>query len=223
MNTKGFFSDDSTKTIQVKGFSRILVAPDQIEVSITIRESHEQYVVVRENEKKRAEAIRATLALNEIDPQQLKSKSFSIEPDYETQYDGHGNTTSKFIGFVCWHTMSLYLDMDMGFLGKVVEAICSCEAEPELNILFKIKEPGVHSKDLLEQAVLDAKNRARILAKAAGVDLHSVLHIEYTGETSHTPIRMLGETHVGAYNSFMNEPKHIELNEEVLMIWAIGD
>ena len=109
-------------------------------------------------------------------------------------------------------------------LGETLSAISSCGAMPELQIAFSVKDKNAVSAELLENAIVNAKEKAEILAKAAGVQLGSIQSIDYSwGE-----LRLLSKTR---YNDMMLceasaapmeiEPDDIDVSDTVTIVWAI--
>lgn len=77
-------------------------------------------------------------------------------------------------------------------LGKTPGAIAESKATPEFSIRFSVKDPTVVKEQLLESAVRSAADKAKILAKAAGVNLGAITHIDYSwGE-----LRLYSETNM---------------------------
>ena len=115
----------------------------------------------------------------------------------------------------------------MGMLGVTLGAIAGCEAKPDFNINFSIKDPNAVYEQLLNSAIENAKLKASVLAKSAGVTLGEIQRIDYNW----------GELHLYSqtdyqFNDIMLckaaaplkmdiEPEDIKVDDTVTIVWAI--
>jgi uncharacterized protein YggE len=114
----------------------------------------------------------------------------------------------------------------MQTLSKTLGAIAACEANPSFNIKFSIKDPSAVSEQLLASAVENAKWKAMVLAKAAGVTLGAIQRIEYNWSELH----MFSQTdyeqgasvlYAAAPMAMDIEPEDINVSDTATVIWAI--
>ena len=102
----------------------------------------------------------------------------------------------------------------------------------EFSIIHTVKDAEAVKNQLIGKAVADSKEKAKVLAEAAGVKLGSILKIDYSWgeiEVYSRPFQMmengaglcLGETSDGRYH--MNiEADDIDLQDTVTVVWEIG-
>ena len=123
-------------------------------------------------------------------------------------------------------------DSDNDRLGKVLYALANTkEIQPEFRLSYTVKDKEASKNLLLGKAVEDAKAKAQVLSKAAGVELKLIESIDYSwGEISFesSPMRdgMLmkrSEASAGYENSYdMDiEPDDIEASDTVTVTWSI--
>jgi len=116
----------------------------------------------------------------------------------------------------------------MSKLGETLGAIASCEAVPNFNIKFSIKEPNVVSEQLLASAVENAKLKAEILAKSAGVTLGAIQRIDYNWSELH----LFSDTDLDMDENIEYSPKiksisidihpdEIKVSDTATIVWAI--
>jgi uncharacterized protein YggE len=117
----------------------------------------------------------------------------------------------------------------MKLLAATLAAIAECEAKPEFSIRFSVKDGNAISEQLLISAVENATAKARVLSKAAGVELGEIMYIDYSwGE-----LRLFSETEVeprmmacmaadSAVGSIDIEPEDVDVSDSVTVVWSIG-
>lgn len=75
--------------------------------------------------------------------------------------------------------MDIEFDYDSEMVGKVLGAVESGFANPQLNISFTLKDKDALGDMLLEKVTKNAKRRAEIVCKAADVKLGKLLNVNY--------------------------------------------
>ena len=112
----------------------------------------------------------------------------------------------------------------MVLLSRVLTALAKCEANPEFEVKFTVKDKEFIKSKLLEDAVLNAKSNAETLAKASGVSLGKIVSINYNwGELhlySDTTYDM-SEKCMVAPSCIDIEPEDIDVNDGVTIVWKI--
>ena len=155
------------------------------------------------------------------DGKELKTTNFNINTKYESYRENVGQKR-RFAGYICYHGLKLEFDLDMPMLGATLGAIAKCEAKPNFNIKFSIKDPNAVSEQVLENAVENAKNKATVLAKAAGVKLGAIQRIDYSWSENH----LYSQTNyqfkdVGAPMGMDIEPEDINVSDTATVVWSI--
>ena len=148
--------------------------------------------------------------------------------DYDRVKDNDGNYKSVFSGYVCNHRLKVEFDFDTKRLAQTLYAISKCLALPELSISFTVKDPTAVNSELLRSATINAKEKAKILCDASGVELGELLSIDYNwGElniVSHTDY-MLEEKCLAMPSSSLAdidiEPDDIDVRDTATFIWEI--
>jgi uncharacterized protein YggE len=185
-----------------------------------------EYEKTMQRAEKMIDALRAAVVSVGHDGKELKTADFNIDTAYES-YKEREIWKKRFIGYKCSHKLKLEFDLDMQKLGATLGAIAKCGAVPNFNIKFTVKDPNAISERLLESAVENAKRKAVILAKAAGVTLGEIQHIDYNW----SELYMYSESDMSvecievakpADSRFSDiEPEDIKLNDTVTIVWAI--
>ena len=108
-------------------------------------------------------------------------------------------------------------------------AIAVCIAEPELNVQFTVKDKKSVNAALLENACVNAKAKAGILAKASGVSLGDLISIDYNWGELH----LFSQTQYDMEDACMRmasaaptsieiEPDDINISDSVTFVWEIS-
>ena len=76
--------------------------------------------------------------------------------------------------------MKVEFESDHDRLGKVLYALAHCPVQPEFRLSFTVKDPEAAKNELLGKAVTDAKTKAAVLTRTAGVALKDIQSIDYS-------------------------------------------
>ncbi|MGI6123322.1 MAG: SIMPL domain-containing protein [Acetivibrionales bacterium] len=213
------------RTLTVKGIGNVKTAPDLVIIAMNLTTTTPDYTKTTECAALDVEAIRKAIVSTGHDRQALKTTDFNIKTEYESVKDAAGNWKQKFKGYSCIHHLKLEFDLDIKRLGETLTAISKSGANPEFEINFSIKDKAAVQAELLENAVTNATEKATVLAKASGVSLGAVKHIEYSwGELrlySNTRFAEIGVLETPAAIGIEIEPEDVEANDSVTVVWEI--
>ena len=161
----------SERFLTVMGKGSISVKPDLIVMSMKLTTATPEYANTMERAASEAEALKNALISIGYDEKALKTTDFHVSMEYNRIKDAKGNWIQKFEGYKCTHSLKLEFDLDMKRLGETLTAIAACGTAPVFQIVFSVKDKNAVSAQLLENAVSNAKEKAAVLARAAGVQL----------------------------------------------------
>ena len=168
------------RVITVKGQGTVSMAPDCIEIDINLSETYSTYEKSMEAAAESLEEIREALKPLGFDKKNIKTSKFNINSKYDSKRDKDGNYTRYFVGYEYNNKLSVEFDNDNKKLGKVLYALSKCSSAPEFSIKYKMKDYSEMKEILLERSVADAKKKALIMSKAAGVTLGEIISIDYS-------------------------------------------
>ena len=216
------------RIIRVKGRGNISVTPDTILLGIRLeglRKDCESAMNLSAEQTRDTQEALKPLGFEQSD---LKTLSFDIESKYRTTRDNQ----DIFEGYEFTHEMKLEFPLDNSLLGKVLYALANSPADPEISLSFTVKDQEEVNNQLLEKAVEDAKEKAEVLTRAAGVTLGSILSIDYSWgvieiSSSNRYLKSYGyierECVRGAAPGLgINlSPEDINLSDDVTVVWEI--
>jgi len=214
------------REIVVKGIGKATAAPDLIVLDMNLEVCERDYEKTMRRSSEVLDILRAAVTSAGHDGKELKTTSFNINTRYES-YRENGGHKQRFVGYACYHGLKLEFDLDMAALEATLGAIAGCEAKPNFNIKFSIKDPNSVSEQLLESAVDNAKWKATVLAKAAGVKLGAIQRIDYNWSEHH----LYSQTDYQLCDSIVCEsaapmameiePEDINVSDTATVVWAI--
>jgi uncharacterized protein YggE len=213
------------RTITVRGTGNVSAKPDIVVIEMSLATTMPDYAKTLDRVTAELDSLRAAIASAGHDGRELKTTSFNIQTKYEN-YKVKDEWKQRFVGYTCSHGLRLEFGFDMPTLGRTLGAIAECEADPQFDIKFSVKDPSAVKEQLLESAVANAAEKAKILAKAAGVKLGAITHIDYSwGELrlySDTDMSICdGEAAAPKAMAINIEPDDIDASDNVTVIWTI--
>ncbi|MCL2747947.1 MAG: SIMPL domain-containing protein [Oscillospiraceae bacterium] len=217
----------NNRELVVKGIGKAVVAPDLIVLGMDLEVIGRDYEKTMRRSAEMLDALRAAIVSAGHDGAKLKTTNFNINTKYES-YRENGSHKQRFVGYACSHNLKLEFDLDMPALGATLGAIAGCEANPSFNIRFSIKDPAAVSEALLASAVENAKWKAMVLARAAGVTLGAIQRIEYNWSDLHPfsqtnyQVRDTVVREAAAPMAMNIEPKDIDMRDTATVIWMIA-
>ena len=217
---------EEIRMIRVTGKGQLKLRPDTTRITMTLSGVYKEYADALEHSASDTETLKDVLAPFGFARTELKTLQFRVDPEYEG-YDNHGVYQNRFVGYRYRHVLKLEFASDHTLLGKVLYALAHAAADPELQIGYTLKDPETAKTLLLEKAVADAKAKAEVLSKAAGVTLGEIRSIDYSWGSMefavHPMPRMLCKAEASCDSAdFDIEPDDIEASDTVTVIWEIA-
>ena len=126
--------------------------------------------------------------------------------------------------------MKIEFDSDNTQLGKILYALANSSLHPEFNISYTVKDREAAKNTLLAKAVSDAKEKAALLAGAAGLTLLQIQTVDYSWGEINMETRPMNRLmsakaamNVCAEESYSidMEPDDIEVSDTVTVVWEI--
>ena len=218
------------RRIRVTGKGKIAVKPDLIRLLLTLEGIYPNYEETLEQSAKLVEKLRECFVNLGFDKTDLKTLRFNVDTKHESYRDKHGDWKKKFVGYEFTHSMKIEFDADNVILGRVLYALAHCDVKPEFRIQYTIKDVEKAKNQLLGEAVADSKEKAKVLAEAAGVELKEIITIDYSwGEISFESSPLCGGAvyeeeccEAPASYDIDIEPDDIDVSDTVTVVWSIS-
>ena len=219
------------RIIKVTGKAKIAVKPDMIRLSIDLKGTQESYEGALQQSSQQTETLKNCFENLGFERTDLKTTSFQVNTKYESYQDKARIWKQKFVGYEFQHSLKIEFDVNHQMFGKMLYALAHSSAEPEFRIFYTVKDAEPVRNLLLAKAVEDAKVKAELLTKAAGVTLGEVSTIDYSWEEieiiSKPMNRMIGTYACAQEEDCANsceidmEPEDINVSDHVTVSWYI--
>jgi len=172
---------DFPPAISVTGEASVSMPPDLAEVDAgvatdgkTAREASEA------NNSAMAKVMQALKAAN-IDDRDIQTSRLSLQPQYAAKLPGYNvSGVNQITGYRASNRVTIKLH-DVGKVASVIDTLVGAGANDVGNVNFMVEHTSKLLDDAREQALADARRKAEIYAKAAGVTLGSPLSISEGG------------------------------------------
>lgn len=219
------------RTIRVTGKGQLKLKPDRTRITLTLEGLYPEYGETLRRSSEDTEKIQAVLSDFGFGREDLKTLSFNVDTEYEG-YTEDGVYKQRFAGYRFRHTMKVEFDSDAERLGQVLYALAHSSLKPEFRLSYTVKDAEGAKNALLGRAVADAREKADVLTKAAGVKLLDMQSIDYSwGEVTFESRPMnravmadglMAAPKAAASYDLDIVPDDIEVSDTVTVIWEIG-
>lgn len=174
------------KTITVTGRGNIHIVPDVTRVELKIKCIFDTYDTAYQMAEANLQDLAEVMTSCGLSTKLPKTTHFGIDKSYHSVYkDGHYTGEQEFDGYELSQHIKIDLGMDNKLLTKVVRSIGENMTDVEINIGYTVKDPRPHQLKMLERAVKDAAEKAKIMALAGGCTLGDVKSIDYSEHEIH--------------------------------------
>jgi uncharacterized protein YggE len=213
------------RELRVQGVGKTSITPDQMIIDFEILSDSRTYETTMMGAKHKYDSLKQALVDNGFSEGDLKTVSFYLERRFAQVKETDGTYKDVFKGFRHHHSLRLEFPFDIERLGLVLNILLSGAAEPNFNVQFGVADKSQLMKDLLGKAVIDARQKALILAQAGGVRLGDIMSMEY----DHNEVVLLSPTRYGVAEASMAfggaemniTPQDIQATERVNIVWEI--
>lgn len=212
--------------ITVTGTAAESSAPDQTELSLILTVKNMDYGAVAKEASEKAETLISALTDAGFRRYDVKTAHFNISPDYDNVQTESGVWKRQFTGYRLTHRLHLAFPYDMKALNDAVNAVSGCKnVNPELCIVFSVKDKEEINRRLLAAAVKDARSKAEVIAAASGTALGDICKITF-GASDSDPISPTMYSRASTAEQFRGadmsiNPENTENRLEIVAAWYI--
>ena len=219
------------RMIKVTGKGNLKIKPDMTRITITLEGQNKEYDKTIAQSSKDTEALKDILEKQGIDRTAVKTLMFNIDTKYESYQAWDKSWKERFVGYEFKHVVKVEFDSDNKRLGRILYALANAkDIHPDFRLSYTVKDPEASKNQLLGKAVADAKAKAEVLTKAAGVSLKDIKNIDYSwGEIQfeYAPMNRdmfcnkIMAPDAGSFDMDI-EPDDISVSDTVTVVWEIG-
>lgn len=176
--------DAPAPLITVTGEGVVEAAPDIATLMIGVTTQGETAAGALASNSAALEAVLARLTATGIDARDLQTSNLSLNPNWT----GYDNATPTISGYVASNMLTVRVRA-LETLGSVLDAAVTDGANTLSGLSFGLADPEPVLNEARKEAVEDARGRAEVLARAAGVTLGKIVSISEGGNVS-VPVPM---------------------------------
>jgi len=176
----------SKSTLHVQGTAVLTVPADQVVLNVgALTENVDVKMAMQSNNEIMQKSIKAIndLGLKKGDYQ---TNAFSVSPKYS--YDKFG--VNKLEGYSVVNTIEIKTK-NLALIGEIINTLTSNGINQINSISFGLENLRVHREKVIEQATINAKEDAKILATSSSLRTKKIISIEvddaYGNTIHHTP------------------------------------
>lgn len=219
------------RIIRVTGKGVLKVKPDMTRITMTLAGCCPEYEETLKRSNADTEYLKDILEKQGFGREDVRTLSFHVDTKHESCQAKDGSWKQRFVGYEFRHILKAEFDSDNKRLGKILFALANAKRiSPEFRLSYTVRDKEASKNLLLGKAVEDAKAKAAVLARAAGVSLKDIQSIDYSwGEIEFecSPMRadMLMERCCEAEDAGYDmdiEPDDIEVSDTVTVVWEIA-
>ena len=215
------------KKITVTGKGAIHVVPDITRLEVTIATLHETYSDAYEMAKKNLTSMVKILEYNNKPGSLAKTVSMDIiEHEYSVKDAKGYHAYYEKDGYELHQKIKVDLGVDNVLVNKIVRGVGKFIEEAQIKIGHTVQDPRPYQLKMLERAVKDAKEKAKIMASALGCSLQDVFSINYSDTKIHIysearNIHSAAEAKASTPEGLDITPEDLSVSDEVTVEWTI--
>lgn len=187
-NAQTFNLSEYTGTLSASGTGYVYAEPDQAQISVGVtNEANTSSQAMADNANAMDKVMQAIRSLG-ISDRDIKTSTVSLQPKYDYQYpdsSGYvppGPVRSKISGYTATNTVTITV-RDLTKVGPVIDAAYGAGSNQINGVTFMLSEDKSATvyKEAMKKAVAEAKDKAKTIADAAGIDTIKLKTISETG------------------------------------------
>ena len=154
---------DDMRTVEVSAHASREFGPDTfcLEISLHGERRDKASCIAAINES--LNSVKKTLVDAGVDSDDIKDGEYSICPRYNRTRRG-ARMKQVPIAYTYWGDCSAECKFEPGAAARVMDALQDLGGELSFNVGFKLKDPDKCERELLREAVLDARARAEAIS-----------------------------------------------------------
>jgi uncharacterized protein len=172
------------RTISTSGHGEVRAVPDMAEVRAGVTVAAATAAQALAANSSRMQSVFAALRKMGVPEKNIQTTNFYVSPQYT---NGEGNTARRLTGYQVSNDVTVRLE-DIGKVGSALDALVAAGANQMNGISFSIQNPAPVLERARAEAVADARTRAETYAKAAGVNLGTIMSISEGGGEAPRPV-----------------------------------
>ncbi len=208
-------TDTTERLITVEGSARLSLPPDTATVSLgVVAEADTAAAALAANSEAAAKLI-AAIKESGVAARDIQTSELSVYPRYS---DATGAAAPRLVGYTVRNRVTVTLTA-LDRIGALLDTAVKAGANEIDGITFSVADAEKKLDEARREAVADARRKAEIYAKAAGVGLGPVFSIRETATAGPSPRPMM---RLAAAEAVPVEAGEVELSVGLVVSFGIG-
>jgi uncharacterized protein len=179
-------STEAGGTITVVGHGRASRAPDEAEIQLGIRLTRPAASAARADGAAEMERVLVAVEALGVPRTDVRTGHLALGPSYD-----YAGDTPRLTGYQLTNQVTITVRRVEDVAG-IIDAAIGAGATTLDGVFFRVSDPAEAQREALTAAVADARERAAVLAGAAGLRITGVLSIREGGHGAEPPIPVHG-------------------------------
>lgn len=203
--------------LSVTGEGRVKSSPDVAEVTLGVSFEAGTVAEARERAAEAMTAMIEALKTNEVEEKDIQTTHFSIEPQYDYE-DGR----QRLRGYRATNIVTAKI-RDIDRTGEVIDAAVSAggDAAQVQALRFTIDDPAELQNEARRLAMQNAREKAKVLADAGGVELGDVVSVSESVSGFPPPIPFAAREAQAAVDQTPIQPGELEVVVTVTVLYEL--
>ncbi len=168
--------EGGSKQIVTTGTGRVEAEPNQATVTVGVQVQRPTAAEASADVAQAADRILARLQQIGVRRQDIRTSGLQVNPVYSTPREG----APTIVGYRASYTLTITLN-DLKLVGQAIDESVKAGANTIAGVSFGLRDSSAARREALTMAVRDAREKADIIARAAGLQIRSVERIVEEG------------------------------------------
>ncbi len=171
---KAHAEESCNKIISVTGQAEVFVKPDVATIRFGVETNADTAQEAQKLNGTIMSKVFEALQSKNIQKSDIQTSNFNLYPVYE--FKSSADRTQTLIGYRCNNTVNVNLK-EIENIGNVIDAVVGAGATNVNSISFGVLDSKKYEDEMLADAVRNARTKAEIISKAAGVNITGISKI----------------------------------------------
>jgi hypothetical protein len=209
------------RTLSIVGSGEVHATPDAALISVGVVSEGDTAAIALKTDSTVLAKVIDMVRSSGVEPKDLQTNGLSLEPRYSRPEKPSATDRPRIIGYTVTNEVTVRV-RDLAKLGDLLDKVTVAGANRIDGVQFIVSNQGELLDEARQKAVADAKDKADLYARAAGVTLAKVMSLGE--ETAPSPPRPLARVMAAAAAAPVPiEAGEMTLSARVRVVWSLAE
>lgn len=219
-----FAQKEDVSKLEITGLAQLSVMPVETIFSLTVNVTDADFGKALDDLNNQVKALKDALKKADVPEKSIKTNNYSINENYK-----YVNGRRNMDGYRAVHSMNVHVPFEKDKMKEVYAAIRKSEIEVNLRLSFGLSDRIKFESELMQMAVTVAKQKADLLANAAGLKVVGIKKMTYGSNRNHYQPRAYNMAmdaslkSAGAEANIDVNPGSIKLSDQVFIVFLLSE